>query len=83
MRTESILYSDFSKGSFDESAQKGGEFGTLATWVTSVHLEIFGEQDKWTRQAVEMIQSKDECVADYIEHYFWGKICHINKASIS
>lgn len=83
IRTESILYSDFSKGTYDKTTEKCGEFGALATWITPEHLESFGEQDKWTRQAVEMIQSEDTHVVEYIEHYFWSKICHINKDNIS
>lgn len=83
IRTESILYSDFSKGSYDKTTKRCGEFGALATWITENHLENFAEQSKWTRQAIEMLKSEDECVVEYIEHYFWSKICHINKNNIS
>jgi len=83
IRTESILYSDFSKGSYDKTTEKCGEFGALATWITANHLENFAEQEKWTRQAVEMLKSEDACVVKYVEHYFWSKICHINKNNIS
>ena len=83
IRTESILYSDFSKGSYDKATGKCGEFGALATWITTSHLENFAEQEKWTRQAVEMLESEDACVVEYIERYFWSKICHINKNNIS
>ena len=30
-----------------------------------------------------MLKSEDACVVEYIEHYFWSKICHINKNNIS
>lgn len=83
IRTESILYSDFSKGSFYKISEKCGLFGALATWITEEHLENFAEQDKWTRQAVEMIESEDEHVVEYIETYFWDKICQINRNNIS
>ena len=46
IRTESILYEDFSKGSYDKTAQKCGDSGTLATWITGTHLENFGEPEK-------------------------------------
>ncbi len=83
IRTESILFSDFSQGSYDEVTQTCGKHGALATWITAVHLENFGEKDNWTRQAVEMIKSDNANVVSYIEEYFWKKICYINKATIS
>lgn len=83
IRIESILYSDFSKGSYDKTSNTCGDYGALATWITESHLENFAEHDKWTRQAVEMIQSEDTSVVEYIERYFWSKICHINKNNIS
>lgn len=83
IRTEAILYTDFSKGSYDESTQKCGDCGALATWITETHLDNFGELEKWTRQAVEMLESENVNAVSYIETYFWRKICHANKPNIT
>lgn len=83
IRTEAILYTDFSKGSYDESTQKCGDCGALATWITETHLDNFGELEKWTRQAVEMLESENVNAVSYIETYFWSKICRANKPNIT
>ena len=83
IRIEAILYSDFSKGTYDESTQQCGKFGALATWITAEHLENFGGQYEWTYQTMEMIKSQEAQVVQYAEKYFWDKICNINKTDIS
>ena len=82
IRTEAILYEDFSKGKYDPSTERCGDYGALATWITEDHLKNFGELEKWTDMAVEMIQSDDEEVVSYVDSYFWNKICHINRQNI-
>lgn len=83
IRIESILYTDFSKGWCDNTTHKCGTHGALATWITREHLANFGEQNKWTHQAIEKIKSGDPRLVAYIENYFWDKICYINKSNIS
>lgn len=83
IRAESILYEDFANGSYDEEIDRCGASGALATWITREHLAAFGELTKWTRQAVEMIQSSDEEVVSYVKRYFWSKICYVNKGDIT
>ena len=83
MRTESILYQDFSRGTYNEETKECGEYGALATWITADHLIQFGELVKWTRQAVEMIQSENKAVVAYIEQFFWDKICDVNRNDIT
>lgn len=83
IRTESILYEDFSNGRYNETTEKCGKHGALATWITEEKLLNFGDVDKWTRKAVEMMQSDDEEIVAYVETYFWNKICHINREKIS
>lgn len=83
IRTESILYEDFSNGSYNKATEKCGICGALATWITEEHISNFGEKEKWTRQAVEMIQSDDEEIVAYVKTYFWGKICNINRTNIA
>lgn len=83
IRTEAILFEDFSNGSYDETTKKCGNSGALATWVTETHLKNFSELEKWTRQAVQMIKSDNVNVVSYIENFFWIKICHANKANIT
>ena len=83
IRTESILYEDFSGGSYNETADECGEHGALATWITEEHMLNFGEIEKWTRQAVERIQNEDEEIVAYVKTYFWNKICAINRSNIA
>lgn len=83
IRTENILYEDFSKGAFDVSSGLCGKCGALATWITEDHLINFDKIEKWTRQAVEMLQSDSSATTAYISNFFWYKICHVNKESIT
>lgn len=83
IRTETIIYEDFSNGTYIASTRKCGDHGALATWVTEDHLNKFGELTKWTRQAVEMIQSSDKKVISYVKTYFWDKICNVNRNNIT
>jgi len=70
IRTENILYEDFSKGAFDVSSGLCGKCGALATWVTEDHLINFDKIEKWTRQAVEMLQSDSSATTAYISNFF-------------
>lgn len=83
MRIEAVLYEDFSKGSYNEDTKSCGPYGALATWVTKDHLIAFKARAEWIYQAINMLESDDELIVSYIDHYFWGKICHINKENIS
>lgn len=83
IRIENILYEDFSKGAFDVSSGLCGKCGALATWITEDHLINFDKIEKWTRQAVEMLQSDSSATTAYISNFFWYKICHVNKESIT
>ena len=83
IRTESILYEDFSNGTYDEKMECCGTYGALATWITQDHLIHFHQLDKWTRQAINMVESKNTAASTYIEKYFWHKICYANKADIT
>ena len=83
VRTESILFSDFSKGTYNETIQRCGDFGSLATWITATHLENFENHEKWTHQAVKMLESNNIESIAYINKFFWDIICHINKDNIS
>lgn len=83
MRTEAILYNDFSKGSYYEETEEWGEYGALATWITETHFENFEELEKWTRQAVDMIQSQNENVVSYVDTYFWRMVCQVNRNNIA
>ena len=70
IRTENILYEDFSKGAFDVSSGLCGKCGALATWITEDHLINFDKIEKWTRQAVEMLQSDSSATTAYISNFF-------------
>ena len=83
IRTENILYQDFSNGTYFEKIEKCGKCGALASWVTEEHLMQFGQLEKWTRQAVEMIQSDNKDTVAYVKRYFWDKICYINRNNIA
>lgn len=82
MRTETILYEDFSKASYNEMMGECGGHGALATWITENHLKNFNEIEKWTRQAVNMLQGNNGAIT-YIKKFFWYKICHVNKENIT
>ncbi len=83
MRTETILYEDFSKASYNEKIGKCVGHGNLATWITESHLRNFDGIIKWTGQAVNMLQSNNKGAISYIKEFFWYKICHVNKENIT
>lgn len=83
MRAESILYDDFSQGQYDAKTDVCVNHGSLGTWITQDHLCSFGDIAKWTRRAVEMINSTKEETVAYIEKYFWDDICNVNRESIT
>ena len=83
IRTETILYEDFSNGTYNETTERCGKHGSLATWITTEHLIRFGQLEKWTRQAVEMIQSDNDEIVAYVKVFFWRKICDINRTNIA
>lgn len=82
IRIETILYEDFSNGTYDELTNTCGECGALATWITQEHLMRFGKLVQWTRQTVELIESDNAEAVAYVKHYFWDKICDINRDNI-
>lgn len=83
IRIETILFVDFSKGSYDKLTEQCGEYGALATWISEEHLSHFGQLEKWTRKAIEMLNSENANVVSYIDEYFWRKICHVNRSNIT
>ena len=83
IRTESILFDDFSNGRYNETTEKCGKHGALATWITENHISNFGSISEWTRQAVAMIQSDDEEIVAYVKTFFWNKICNVNRNNIA
>lgn len=83
IRTEAILYENFSQGRLDLSMENRCVRGALATWITQEHLNYFGDLEKWTRKAIEMIRNTDAHVAAYAEKYFWWKICNSNREKIT
>ena len=83
IRTESILFEDFRNGTYDVETERCGTNGSLATWITEEHLKHFGNLVKWTRQAISMMESNNKEIADYVQHYFWRKICEVNKNDIT
>lgn len=83
IRTESILFDDFSNGRYNETTEKCGKHGALATWITENHISNFGSIAEWTRQAVAMIQSDDEEIVAYVKTFFWNKICNVNRNNIA
>lgn len=83
IRTEAILFEDFSKGSYDKSTKQCETNGALATWISEEHLSHFGQLEKWTRKAIEMLDSENINIVSYINKYFWWKICHVNRSNIT
>jgi len=83
LRTEAILFDDFSNAIYYPETKECGEMGWLATWITSDHLSRFTQLAKWTRQAISMLESDDEGSVKYIRRYFWSSICHANRDEIT
>ena len=83
IRTEAILFEDFSKGSYIKTTEQCENYGALATWISEEHLSHFGQLEKWTRKAIEMLNSENANVVSYIDEYFWWKICHVNRSNIT
>jgi len=83
LRTESILFKDFSQGTYNTTTDDCGEHGSLATWITADHLKNFNELAKWTRKAVEMATNPMLSVCDYTNKYMWHSICEANKVDIT
>ena len=83
IRTEAILFEDFSKGSYNKTTEQCENYGALATWISEEHLSHFGQLEKWTRKAIEMLNSENANVVSYIDEYFWWKICHVNRSNIT
>lgn len=83
IRIESILYEDFSNGTYYPDRRECGPKGALATWLTAEHLERFGNIEQWTNQAINMIKSKAPQIVSYIDTYFWDKLCQANRENIS
>ena len=83
MRIESMLFEDFSKGTYDKDSERCGEYGALATWISWEHLKNFEHLDRWTYYAIEAISGEDENVKYYIEKYFISKIYSANKDNIT
>lgn len=83
IRTEAILFEDFSKGSYNKTTKQCENYGALATWISEEHLSHFGQLEKWTRKAIEMLNSENANVVSYIDECFWWKICHVNRSNIT
>jgi len=83
IRTESILYEDFSNASYDIALQRCGKQGSLAAWITADHLKNFNQLVKWTRRAIDMRESSDAGLKAYIDRFFWSEICEANKEAIT
>lgn len=83
LRTENILYEDFSNIIYDASSGNCGSHGALSTWITADHLSNFHELIKWTEKTVDMLKGGDENLIAYINRFFWDKICYANKANIT
>ena len=81
LRIETILFEDFSNGSYDESSENCQ--GVLATWVTDKHLKHFNSIIHWTRVAISKLESEDERQIAYINRFFWSKICSANRDNIT
>ena len=83
VRTEAILFEDFSNGSYNKITKQCENSGALATWISEEHLSNFRQLEKWTRKAIELLNSENENVVSYIDEFFWSKICRANYSNIT
>ncbi len=83
LRTEEIIYKDFSNGTYYSENNKCGEYGALATWIDTNMLLAFNKISRWTNTAICKLTSNDEFSASYIDKCYWDNICSINRNGIS
>lgn len=83
IRIEHIVKNDIELGKYDIENKKCTSNGSLGTWVSEEHLRNFEDINSWTQLIVKKIQKEDDEEIDYIDAYFWHKICSINKDSIN
>lgn len=83
LRTESILYEDFSHASYNSFIEECGEKGAYAACISRNHLMNFTDIAKWTQTAVDFLEGDDEGLTAYVDKFFWEKICEANKADIT
>lgn len=83
IRTENIIYKDFSSAIYDAKLKECGSHGALSTWITDDHLRNFYDLVKWTEKTIDMLEGGDENLAAYINSFFWNNICNANKENIT
>ncbi|MBY0123613.1 TIGR02391 family protein [Bacillus sp. S/N-304-OC-R1] len=81
IRIENILYENVKSGKYDVS-NKTCRFGSLGTWITTEHLKKFENVNDWTFMIVNKIQKGTPEEKNYVEKYFWDKICEVNSQDI-
>ena len=83
LRTESILYEDFSHASYNPITKKCGDRGAHATWISEDHLMNFSDLVNWTQTTVNYLKGDNKGLTEYVDTYFWRNICETNKADIT
>ncbi len=83
IRTEAILFEDFSKGAITKQQNNVKIMELLLLGFLKNIYHILGNWKKWTRKAIEMLNSENANVVSYIDEYFWWKICHVNRSNIT
>lgn len=81
IRIENILFESVRSGYYDFE-EKNCMYGALGAWVNAEHIINFEDFQKWIIMIVSKLQSDKVEEVKYVEEYFWGKICEINKENI-
>lgn len=84
IRIENILLASVKAGRYNKAADRCiGDAGSLATWVNEEYLRNFESPDKWTKTIIMKLAEGSIEEQDYIDHYFWEKICDLNRVDIN
>lgn len=81
IRIENILFNNVKSGEYDTETQKCN-YGALGTWIVAEHLNNFENIGSWTRMIIEKLENDKDIEKDYVETYFWDKICYANREKI-
>lgn len=82
IRIENIIIEDVKLGTYSSENEEWGTNGALGTWVEEDHLSNFENCDNWTRLIVNKLESGGTEEIEYINMWYWDKICAINREKI-
>ncbi len=82
IRIENIVCNDIYSGSYNSETDKC-EAGALGTWIETDHIKCFQDFDTFMYKIIKKLESGNKQEKDYINKYFWYKICKANHDNIN